>query len=132
MLRYLNILYLNLDKLLLVFFDTIYKGFQGINLSSKFIFFFDKAIMLELKNIPLDHDLRSVRVSSWENHFITFGYDGKYNLYESDGDGQWKKVVVVNCSHWQTGGLMAAQADVNACNVLTLSRRGNFMCTSFK
>lgn len=88
--------------------------------------------MLELKNISLDHDLRSAQVSSWENHCITFGHDGTYNLYESDGSGQWKKIVVVNCSHWQTGGLMAAQVDVNACNVLTLSHLGNFMCTSFK
>lgn len=91
-----------------------------------------KAKILELNNIQLDHNLRSVKVFSGENHYVTYSFDGTYNLYEFDEERQWKKIITVNCSHWQTGGLIAAQVNVNAQNILTLSHQGNFMCTSFK
>lgn len=63
---------------------------------------------------------------------MTFGHDGSYIVYEFYGDGEWKQIVTVNCSHWQTGGLMSAQISEDARNILTLSHQGNFMCTSFK
>lgn len=88
--------------------------------------------MLELQAIPLDHQLKYVKAYTMENHCVTFSPDGSYNIYEFDDDGQWKKIVMVNCSHWQSGGLIAAQVNGNACNILTLSHQGNFMCTSFK
>lgn len=87
---------------------------------------------MDLKTIQLDHNVRDVKVSPGKNHCVSFSCDGTYNLYEFDDDGNWKKVVAVNCSHWQTEGLIAAQVDVKACNILSLSRKGNFMCTSFK
>lgn len=88
--------------------------------------------MLDSTHMLLDHNLRGVKVSPGKNHYVTFGHDGSYNLYEFDEDGQWKKIITVACSYWQTGGLRAAQVDVNAQNILTLSHRGNFLCTSFK
>lgn len=89
-----------------------------------------KAKFLELETIPLDHNIRKVSVGKY--HCVTSGYDGTYNVYGFDYDGNWKNIVTVNCSHWQTGGLLAAQVDVKVRNILTLSHRGNFMCTSFK
>lgn len=69
-----------------------------------------------------------------KNHFITFSQDGTYNVYEFNNghESQRKLIVMMKCSHWQTGGLIAAQVDDNARNILTLSNEGNFMCTSFK
>lgn len=87
---------------------------------------------MELETIPLHHNLRNIQVYAGRNHCITFSNDGTYNLYEYDDDGQWIKIVTVNCSQWETGGLIAAQIDVNASNILTLSHQGDFMCTSFK
>lgn len=94
--------------------------------------FLIKAKVLELKTIQLDHNVRDVKVSAGKNHCVTFSCDGTYILYEFDDNKKWTKVVAVNCSHWQTEGLIAAQVDVKARNILTLSRQGNFMCTSFK
>ncbi|XP_016656351.2 cilia- and flagella-associated protein 43 [Acyrthosiphon pisum] len=91
-----------------------------------------KEKMLESQTIPLDHQLKSIKTYTNENHCVTFSPDGSYNIYEFDDDGQWKQIIMVNCSHWQSGGLIAAQVDVNAHNILTLSHQGNFMCTSFK
>ncbi|XP_060871614.1 cilia- and flagella-associated protein 43 isoform X4 [Metopolophium dirhodum] len=91
-----------------------------------------KEKMLESQTIPLDHQLKSIKTYTNENHCVTFSPDGSYNIYEFDDDGQWKQMIMVNCSHWQSGGLIAAQVDVNAHNILTLSHQENFMCTSFK
>lgn len=91
-----------------------------------------KAKLLELETLPLNHSLRGIQASTWKDHCITFSHDGTYNIYEFNDEGKWKNIVMVNCSHWQTGGLLAAQVDVNARNILTLSRQGNFTCTSFK
>lgn len=82
--------------------------------------------------LRLNHELRNVQVFAGKHHCISFSADGKYNLYEFDDNGHWKTTVTVNCSHWQTGGLVAGMIDTTARNILTLSRRGNFMCTSFK
>lgn len=91
-----------------------------------------KEKVLETQTIQLDHQLRSIKTSVSGNHCVTFSPDGSYNIYEFNDGGQWKKMVMVNCSHWKSGGLIAAQADANARNILTLSHQGNFMCTSFK
>lgn len=91
-----------------------------------------KTKVIKLETIPLDHNLRNIRAYSWRNHCITFGDDGTYNLYEYDDVRRWIKIVTVNCSQWETGGLKAAQIDINASNILTLSHQGDFMCTSFK
>lgn len=88
--------------------------------------------MIESQSISLDHQLKSIKTYTNENHCVTFSPDGSYNIYEFDDDGQWKQIIMVNCSQWQRGGLIAAQIDVNAHNILTLSHQGNFMCTSFK
>lgn len=77
-------------------------------------------------------NLKGFKVFAGRNHCVTFGHDGIYNLYEYNEDGQWIRIVTVNCSHWQTGGLIATQIDVYANNILVLSSEGNFMCTSFK
>ncbi|VVC45646.1 Hypothetical protein CINCED_3A007876 [Cinara cedri] len=90
-----------------------------------------QAKIVELKDIPLDHMLRQVEVSVGKNNFVTFSYDGIYNLYEFEDNGEWKKIVSVNCSRWQTGGLKFAQVDFNGYNILTLGYQGNFMCTGF-
>lgn len=91
-----------------------------------------KEKVLESQIIQLNHQLRSIKTSRSENHCVTFSPDGSYNIYEFDDDGQWKRMVLVNCSRWQVGGLIATQTDANAQNILTLSHQGNFMCTSFK
>ncbi|XP_060835448.1 cilia- and flagella-associated protein 43 isoform X2 [Rhopalosiphum padi] len=91
-----------------------------------------KENMLNLQTIPLDHQLKCIKTYTNGNHSITFSPDGSYNIYEFDDDGQWKKMIMVNCSHWQSGGLIAAQIDDNANNILTLSYQGNFICTSIK
>ncbi|XP_026806697.1 cilia- and flagella-associated protein 43-like [Rhopalosiphum maidis] len=91
-----------------------------------------KENMLNLQTIPLDHQLKCIKAYTNGNHSITFSPDGSYNIYEFDDDGQWKKMIMVNCSHWQSGGLIAAQIDDNANNILTLSYQGNFISTSFK
>lgn len=88
--------------------------------------------ILDLEIVLLDHSLRSIKVCASENYCVTFCNDGIYNLYEFDDDRRWNKVVMVNCCHWQTGGLAAARVDSEARNILTLSGEGNFMCTSFK
>lgn len=82
--------------------------------------------------IPLYHNRRNVHIETGKNHCISFSDDGSYIIYEFDNKGMWVKIITVNCSHWQNGGLIAAQIDTNARNVLTLTRRGNFLCTSFK
>lgn len=87
--------------------------------------------MLELQTIPLDRQLRSIKTYTWENHSIIFSPNGSYSLYELDDDGQWKKIITVNCSHWLLG-LIGAEIDENIRNILTLSDQGNFMCTSLK
>jgi len=83
----------------------------------------------ELEIVPLSHYVKNVSVGKY--HCVTFSYDGTYTFYVLD-DENWKNIVTVNCSHWQTGGLIAAQVDIKARNILTLSREGNFICTSFK
>ncbi|VVC42480.1 WD40/YVTN repeat-like-containing domain,WD40-repeat-containing domain [Cinara cedri] len=90
-----------------------------------------QAKILKLKDIPLNHLLRQVEVSVGKNHFVTFSYDGTFNLYEFEDNVKWKQIISVNCSRWQTGGLKVVQVDINGRNILTLSVRGNFMCTGF-
>lgn len=98
----------------------------------KFYVYSFQAKVIGLKTVRLDHGVKSVKIFSVKNHCLAFGHDGTYSVYEFDGDGQWKKIVTVNCSQWQTGGLIAAQIDEQASNILTLSYQGNFTCTSFK
>lgn len=87
---------------------------------------------MDRKTLQLEHNVRNAKVFSERNYRVTFSHDGTYNLYEFHDDGRREKIVTVNCSHWQTGGLEAARVDAGGRNVLTLSRQGNFMCTSFK
>ncbi|XP_050530954.1 cilia- and flagella-associated protein 43 isoform X2 [Daktulosphaira vitifoliae] len=91
---------------------------------------FMNKILIE-ETIPLDHDLRDVNVSVWKKHCITFSYDGTYNLYEFDDDGQWKKIVRASCNHWQTGGIKYAEVNVEAQQILIMCQQGDFMCISF-
>lgn len=109
-------------------FMALYFGEFNTYLSS----FLVKEKVLNSEILPLDHNLRSVKTFAGENYCVTFSCDGTYNLYKFDDGGQWKKIIMVNCSHWQTGGLKAVQVDDNGCNILTLSLQGNFMCTGFK
>lgn len=88
--------------------------------------------VVDTETVRLDHVVKSVRIFAGENHCVSYGYDGIYSVYEYDVDGRWTKIVTVNCSQWQTGGLQAAQVDDRGRNVLTLSGRGNFTCTSLK
>ncbi|XP_025190964.1 cilia- and flagella-associated protein 43-like [Melanaphis sacchari] len=97
--------------------------------TGQFFYIDDKVI--DLQNIPLDRQLRNIKTYVCENHCIIFSPNGTYSLYEFDDDGQWKKIIMVNCSHWFLG-LIAAEFDVNICNILTLSDQGNFVCTSLK
>lgn len=87
---------------------------------------------MESETILLDHNLRNIQVYTKNNYCISFGDDGSYNLYNFDNGGQWIKIITVNCSQWETRGLITARIDVNASNILTLSHHGDFMCTSFK
>lgn len=80
--------------------------------------------------MPLDRTVRNVSVR--KRHCVAFSYDGTYDLYEFDDNGNWRNIVTVNCSQWQTGGLLAARVGIDARHVLTLCHQGNFMCTSFK
>lgn len=85
-----------------------------------------------LEAILSDHSRGNVKIYTRENLCVSFSDDGSYNLYEFGGYGGRMKIITVNCSHWQTGGIIAAQIDYNARNILILSRAGNFACTTFK
>jgi hypothetical protein len=115
------------DFMLFYIHNLLFDEFD-IRLSS----FLVKERLLKSETLPLDHNLRSVKTFVGGNYCVTFSCDGTYSLYEFGDGGQWKKIVTVNCSHWQTGGLKAAQVDDNGRNILTLSHQGNFMCTGFK
>jgi len=93
--------------------------------------FFIKEKVLDKQTIPLDRQLRNIKTYIFGDHCIIFSQNGTYSIYELGDDGQWKKMMIVNGSHWLFG-LIAAEIDLNIRNILTLCDHGNFMCTSLK
>lgn len=93
--------------------------------------FFVQEKVLDLQIIQLDRQLRNIKTYVWENHCVIFSPNGCYSLYKFYDNGQWKKIIMVNCNHCFLG-MIAAEIDINICNILTLSEQGNFVCTSLK
>ncbi|XP_050433883.1 cilia- and flagella-associated protein 43 [Adelges cooleyi] len=87
--------------------------------------------ILEEEILPLDHDLNDVHLSVWKKHCVTYSWDGTYNLYDFDDNGQWIKIVRASCSDWQTGGLKTVEVDASARNMLVLTKNGDVLCISF-
>jgi len=85
--------------------------------------------------VPLGHRLApdGVMAHVRDDHCVTYGGDGAYDVYwfRADDGPRTRAATVNGCGQWQTGGLMAARIDAGARHVLTLSSRGNFVCTSF-